>query len=250
MTTTSTNAWLTAQTPLIIGHRGASAAAPENTLAAFALAVAQGADGVELDVQLSADGQPVIIHDGTIDRVTNGTGRVSALTVAELQAYALRGGERIPTLAQLFARLGAQTLYNIELKEFSARDRGLETAVAACVREFGLAERVLISSFNPLAIRRARRCFDPGVPLALIRQPGLQSHAHRLVHDMQADHPHHTLVDEAYVAWARARAYRIHVWTVDDPQIARRLVKLGVHGVITNAPRRLRDYLEAEAAAP
>lgn len=243
--TTNRNAWLAAPTPLIIGHRGASADAPENTLAAFALAVAQGADGVELDVQLSADGQPVIIHDGTIDRVTNGAGRVSALTLAQLQAYALRDGERIPTLAQLFALLGTQTLYNVELKDMSQRDRGLETAVAACVREFGLNERVLISSFNPFAVRRARRCFDPGVPLALIRQPGLQSQAYRLVRGTQADHPHHSLVDEAYMGWARARGYRVHVWTVDDPQIARRLVKLGVHGIITNAPRRLRDYLEA-----
>ncbi|MCA9958623.1 MAG: glycerophosphodiester phosphodiesterase, partial [Anaerolineales bacterium] len=78
--------WFTTNTPLIIGHRGASATAPENTLAAFAQAVALGADGVELDVQLSADGWPVVCHDFRVDRVTNGTGLVTQMTVAQLHA--------------------------------------------------------------------------------------------------------------------------------------------------------------------
>ena len=81
--------WLTATHPLIIGHRGAGADAPENTLAAFALALEQNADGIEFDVQLSADGVPVIIHDDTVDRTCNGTGRVTDLTLAELQALTI-----------------------------------------------------------------------------------------------------------------------------------------------------------------
>ncbi len=108
--------WLTADRPLIIGHRGAAADAPENTLAAFALALEQGADGVELDVQLCADGAPVIIHDATVDRTCNGMGRVGDLTLAELRLLTIDNDHPIPTLDDLFATFGRRTLYNVELK--------------------------------------------------------------------------------------------------------------------------------------
>ncbi|RIK22153.1 MAG: glycerophosphodiester phosphodiesterase, partial [Anaerolineae bacterium] len=107
--------WLTADRPLIIGHRGASADAPENTLAAFALALEQNADGIELDVQLSADGVPVIIHDDDVDRTTDGAGRVHDLTLAELRALTIAGEHAIPTLDELFEMLGRRPLYNVEL---------------------------------------------------------------------------------------------------------------------------------------
>ena len=99
--------WLRAGRPLIIGHRGASAEAPENTLAAFDLALAQKADGFEFDVRLSADGVPVIIHDDTVDRTTNGTGRVADMTLAELKSLTIDGKHTIPTLDELFAVLAA-----------------------------------------------------------------------------------------------------------------------------------------------
>jgi glycerophosphoryl diester phosphodiesterase len=234
--------WLTAPTPLIIGHRGASADAPENTLAAFGLAVAQGADGIELDVQLSADGWPVIMHDRDVARTTNGSGMVSRLTVAQLRELDAGDGQGAPTLDDLFEMLGPQALYNIELKDFGWRSRGLEAAVADRIEAHHLQNRVLVSSFNPLSVRRARRELPRTTPVGLIRDTGLRRYTYLLA-DGEADHPHHSLVDEAYMAWARQKGFRVHVWTVDDPAEARRLVALGVHGVITNKPGFIRKQL-------
>lgn len=163
--------WLTTNTPLIIGHRGASAGAPENTLAAFALAQEQGADGVELDVQFSADGQIVIMHDATVDRTTNGTGRVTDLTLAQLQALDAGAGQTIPTLDELFEAFGPSLLYNIEIKDWGWRDHHLELAVADRIAAYHLERQVLVSSFNPLSVRRARRCLTRATLVGMIRQP-------------------------------------------------------------------------------
>ena len=234
--------WLTQHTPLIIGHRGASADAPENTLAAFALALQQGADGLELDVQLSADGQPVVFHDSSLQRLSGRDELCADLPLSELQAVEVGTEETIPSLHELFEMLGPQTLYNVELKSFGLQNNGLVEAVAEVVESHGLTAQVLISSFNPLYVRRAREVFPASTLVALLRQPGWQQYAY-LIADGEADHPHHTLVDESYMSWAGGRGYRIHVWTVDDPAEANRLAKLGVHGIITNKPGWLRRRL-------
>lgn len=241
-----TNGWIARDTPLIVAHRGASADALENTLAAFALALEQGADGVELDVQLSADGRPVVFHDFSVERLTGVAGSVAQMTVAELQALDLGGGQMVPTLDEVLSQFGPRTLYNIEIKDFGLWDRGLETAVANRVASYHLENHVLISSFNPLALRRARRVFSSSTPMALIRERGLLRYGY-LIADGAADHPHHSLVDANYMGWARKRGYRVNVWTVDDPGEARRLAALGVDGIVTNKPRLIRAAL-AEAA--
>lgn len=239
--------WLTSHHPLIIGHRGASADAPENTLAAFALAIEQGADGVELDVQLSADGWPVIIHDDTVDRTSNGSGRVSEMTVAELQQLDLGMEQTIPTLDELFEAFGPTLLYNVELKSdgllrTGLRDTGLEAAVAERIEAHHLENRVLVSSFDPFCVRRARRYLSRTTPVAFLRESRTWQIAHRLI-KAEADHPYHALVDETYMAWARQHNLRVNVWTVDDAAEAQRLVNLGVHGIITNKPAFIRMQL-------
>lgn len=233
---------MTAVRPLIIGHRGASAYAPENTLAAFGLAADQGADGIELDVQLSADGRLVIIHDFNVARMTGGVGRVSELTVQELQAFDAGAGQVIPTLDELFAMLGPRVLYDIEVKYFGWRDKGVETAVADRIAAYHLENRVLVSSFNPLAVRRARRCLPRTTPVALIRRAGWLKYGYLLA-DGEADHPHYSLVDEKYMVWARKRGYRVNVWMVNDPAEAKRLARLGVDGIISNKPDVIRESL-------
>ena len=231
--------WLSADRPLIIGHRGAAADAPENTLAAFALALEQGADGVELDVQLCADGVPVIIHDATVDRTCNGTGRVADLSLAELRLLTIDNVHPIPTLDDLFATFGRRTLYNVELKALGRGGDALAAAVARAIAAHGVAEQVLISSFSPFTLRAARRHLPPGVPLALLRERRATRAAHALLR-AAADHPHHPLIDESLMAWARWRGLRVNAWTVDDPAEARRLLQLGVHGIITNRPGEIR----------
>jgi len=236
------SSWTTAQQLLIIAHRGASADLPENTLAAFALAADQGADGIEFDVQFSADDQLVIYHDHSLERLTGNKKKISHLTLAELKSIDLGDNQTIPTLDELFEMLGPQLLYNIELKHVGWNDNGLETAVADRVESFGLESMVLISSFSPLSVRRSRQVFSRPVPVALIRMKGLFKYGYWVARG-EADHPHYELVDESYMAWCAKHNYRTHVWTVNDADEALRLAQLGVNGIITDKPQFMRQIL-------
>jgi glycerophosphoryl diester phosphodiesterase len=234
--------WLSTPPPLILGHRGASAEAPENTIAAFGLAAEQGAHGVELDVRLCASGDVVVIHDDTIDRTTSGSGRVSELTLDELQQVDAGMEQTIPSLDDVFQLFGPSLLYNVELKSGALLDGKLEAAVADRIAAYHLENHVVVSSFNPFSLRRARRELSSSTMTGFLWFGG----PHRLLRKLaptQADHPHHTRVDKAYVTWARKNNYRIHVWTVDAPQEARRLAALGVDAIITNKPGLIREAL-------
>lgn len=238
---------------LVIAHRGASAAAPANTIAAFEKAVALGADGIEFDVHLSADRVPVVIHDYAVDTTTDGSGLVSEMTLAQLKQLDAGAyfdpsftGERIPTLEEVLQAFGDRLLLNIELKSTSKRDNGLERAVIALVEERDLASRVLFSSFNPLSLRRAKK-IAPHILAGLLYAPDLALYLRRawlaFLFPHEARHPEHTMVDARYMAWARRRGYRVNAWTVDAPDEMRRLIDLGVDGIITNVPDLLRDVL-------
>lgn len=169
--------WLSSERILNVAHQGASAVAPPNTLAAFRKAAELGADGVELDVHLSADGAAVVIHDFTVDRTSDGRGRVADLPLAALKEldagswfdprYA---SEPIPTLNEVFEAVGRELMINIELKLLPRGGRGLAAEVVSLVKRHGLANRVLISSFNLSALRRVRR-LEPQLPLGLLYGP-------------------------------------------------------------------------------
>ncbi|MFZ0544290.1 MAG: glycerophosphodiester phosphodiesterase family protein [Candidatus Promineifilaceae bacterium] len=234
--------WFASSTPLIIAHRGANFDAPENTITAFALAAEQQADGIELDVQLSADGVPVIIHDSTVNRTTNGSGAVSKLTRDQLEALDAGDGRPIPTLDQLFETFGPTLLYNVELKSGLWPDPNLAAAVAERIEGHHLEEHVLVSSFNLLAIRQARRTLSSRTPVAHLRLSGLSSFKHQLV-KAAGDNPHHKLVNGRYMAWAARQKLLVNVWTVDDPAEAQRLANLGVTSIITNQPGSIRSSL-------
>ena len=155
--------------PLILGHRGASHDAPQNTLAAFRKAVEVGADGVELDVHLSRDGVPVVIHDAKVDATTDGTGYVSAKSLEELKALDAGlsfdpqfSGERIPTLEEVLLEVGEALLVNIELKV--GRIDGLAAAVVDVVKRLGMQPRVWFSSFRPYLLYQSARS-GPGYSL-------------------------------------------------------------------------------------
>lgn len=231
-------------TPKIIAHRGASAHAPENTLSAFELALAQGADGVELDVMLSKDQQIVVIHDDTVNRTTNGSGRVSKMTLEELQVLDAGQGEKIPSLDEVFSNFGGKFLINIELKNYTSFFDPLPIEVAKLVKSHGLEDSVLVSSFNPFNIPRFRRRL-PEVKLGLITLPNRAKHWIWRFFHYDAIHPHFGDVDQVLVAAIHAQNKQINVWTVDDPDEIKRLRALNVDSILTNDPQRTREVLES-----
>ncbi len=218
--------------------------APMNTMSAFELAVTQGAAGIELDVQLSRDGQAVVIHDFSIDATTNGEGMVADYTLAELKSLDAGGwfsnsycNERIPTLDEVFQAFGKKILINVELKTVSEEDNGLEEAVAACIERHQVADRVIISSFNPSALGRFS-ALRPDIMLGFLYVPGIPDDSEalgtRVPH--HARHPWHEMIDADYMSRARDKGYYVNAWTVNDPQRAQELKRLAVNAIITDMP--------------
>ncbi len=232
--------------PLILAHRGASARAPENTLVAFALARAEGAHGVELDAKLSADGQVVVIHDSTLDRTTDGHGRVNArnlVVLRELDAGTRFApqfrGERIPLLDEVLETLGPDLWVNIELTNYTSPTDALVERVARVVTRHAALERVIFSSFLAGNLRRVRRLLPDALTAMLAwkgwagflarGKPG-QRVAPRILH------PHISDTSEALIIAAHRRGQRVHAWTVNQPDDMRRLLDWGVDGLITDDP--------------
>ena len=209
--TNNTNHWLdfAHPKPLLIGHRGASAHAPENTLAAFRMALEQGADGIEFDVKRSMSGEVVIMHDTSVDRTTNGSGNVHQLPLHQLQQLDAGNGERVPTLDELFEELGAREaatgrpfLFNVEVTNYATPRDGLEQAVIAVVRRHNIGERVMFSSFNPLSVRKLSQ-LAPELPRGILYDATMPIYLRRVwlapFVPHQFRHPHHSMVTAEYV---------------------------------------------------
>jgi glycerophosphoryl diester phosphodiesterase len=234
----------------VLGHRGASAEAPENTLSAFRLALAQGADGVELDVWRCATGEVVVCHDEDAARVAGSPLRVPEAPLGALRALdvgAWRGerfrGERIPLLEEVLEALPGAVV-NVEMKSRGDGDRRLAGALAALLSRRGGAGRIVVSSFDWGLLRAFRRA-APGVAdgLLLERSPGWRLRLPlAIARDRpSAVHPERRLVTAARArAWAR-RGLACNVWTVDDPAEAERLCELGAAAIVTNVPGRIRE---------
>jgi glycerophosphoryl diester phosphodiesterase len=231
--------------PIIFAHRGSSAKAPENTLAAFELAAKQAAHAIEFDVKLSSDRKAIIIHDKTLDRTTNGTGSVAKQPLAalrELDAGSWKGqqfrGEKIPLLDEVFEVVGNKVLLNIELTNYATPFDGLVEVVAGQVKKHALQKRVIFSSFSPMNLVTARRLL-PDVPCAQLIPVGNLAWFLGLVANLthfDAEHPHTSAITEAMVTRLHASGRRVHAWTVNDPADMRRLRACGVDGIITDDP--------------
>ena len=231
---------------LVIAHRGASAYAPENTMSAFELALRQGADMIELDVQRSADGILVIFHDDTTERWDGRKRLATACTLAELQTLDI-GGARIATLAEVcaFAREHSMPL-NVELKGL-----GFGAEVAQMLRAERVEDLVLISSFVEAALMEFAAA-SPTLPRAYLMGTETYNPAVRVREGWpfsalqrtgsEAWHPAYEL---PLLTWliprVRKAGFQVNVWTVDDVAWMRKLLALGVEGIITNTPDVLRD---------
>lgn len=241
------------QFPRIVGHRGASADAPENTLAAFRLAAEQGAGAIELDAKLSADGVPVVIHDDTLDRTTDGHGDVRAHALAALGRldaggwFGLRfAGERLPTLEstlKLCLTLGLEL--NIEIKPCPGRAAETAEKVVADVRRFWPADRSapLLSCFDPKGLEAARAA-DAALPRGFLvddLDEGAIAEAKRL--GCVALHVRHQALDQAGVTAIKDASLAPVAWTVNLPARAVELTGWGAVAIITDRPAMIRQAL-------
>lgn len=233
--------------PIVFAHRGASAHAPENTLAAFELALIQNADAIELDVKLSADGHIVVIHDPTVNRTTGSQGRVKDLSLAQLKSLDAGSffsetyrGEKIPTLAEVFEAVGKRTLINVELTNYTTPRDKLVESVCKLVEHFGLQEHVMFSSFFASNLTRARACL-PKVPRGLLALNGLLGAWARsfgfAFGRYQALHPNLHDVSPQQVQRVHRLKRRIHVWTVNTADDMRRLFHWNVDAIFTDDPQ-------------
>ncbi len=239
--------------PIIFGHRGACAHAPENTLASFELALTQGADAIELDAKLTADDQVVVIHDQTVDRTTSGQGKVNQLKLEEIRRLdagshfdiAFRG-EPIPTLEEVLTKIGGRTFTNIELTNYSSPDDPLPLKVAELVKRLDIQDRIMFSSFHPIPLLRVHH-YLPEVPVGLLADTGFtgvlaRSWLGRLI-PHQALHPEVSNTTAALIRREHRRGCRVNVWTVNDPKIMRSLFKWDVDGIFTDDPPLARQIL-------
>jgi len=231
----------------VYAHRGASGYAPENTLAAFGLARDMGADGVELDVQVTRDGELVVIHDETVNRTTDGTGWVKDFTLGQLTALdasmgsAVYPGQRIPTLTEVFDVLADSAMsINIELKNSLVAYPGIEEKVLAMIDDRNWEHRVTISSFNHVSLAHIRQ-IGSLVYTGVLFQDVLYepwNYAHQLW--ATGLHPYYAYVDEVpdLLKEARNSLLEINVWTVNAAADIDRMLAYGVDGIITNYPDR------------
>ncbi len=234
----------------VFAHRGAKMVAPENTLPAFEAAIALGADGVELDVQCSKDGILVVMHNFTVNETTNGQGRVADLTAAELGKLdagshfnAKFSNVGVPTLEDVLAVTASRIKLNIEIKTQDPMGGREVEPLAELLRVGNLYDQVVVSSFNVITLIKMRHV-DPQVALGLLYQG---QHLPVFLREIwlssilrpEAFHPHHSLIDEEYMVWAKAIPAAVNTWTVNDPDEARRLAALGVDTIITDVPDTL-----------
>ena len=260
------NPLLDPEARLVIAHRGSSSEAPENTLPAFEAAARRGADAIELDVRLTSDGAPVVIHDATLDRTTDRTGPVAALTLAELRAvdagwrftpdlgrtHPYRGGDaRVPTLGEVLWAFPRLTIL-VEIKEPSAQEavrRVLvqEDAAARCVVASEHREALLAFDEPPFA-RGASAAEISALYWATLVRRRIPNPGYRML-SVPLRYRGLPVPTSGFVAAARANDCAVHVWTVDSPDTARRLWRRGVSGIVTNVPGTMVEARRKEMGA-
>ncbi len=238
--------------PLVIGHATAAGEAPANTLAGVRCALAASAEGMEIDVQLSADGVPILMHDLTVDRTTNRSGPVRGLPFTDLQAADAGGGEPVPSLDQVLSLVAGRLTVMCELKvdhDSGVTETDLVDAVVAVVGSHSAETWTAMHSFDPEIVGEARKR-APRISAAIIAgaqdAPGFERYLSGVVkRGAQALSLEHRCITREYVIRARQRQLSLFAWTADTEAEWRHLLAVGIDGIITNYPTRLRAFLNA-----
>lgn len=230
--------------PLVWAHRGASGYLPENTLPAFAKAIEMGADGIELDVHKTRDGQLVVIHDEKIDRTSNGKGDVKDATLEELRRFNYNVTHPecehadIPTMREVFELIKPTNLtINIELKNGVVFYEGLEEDILAMTKEYGMEDRVIYSSFNHYSIMRIKE-LNPEAHTGFLYMDGtLNMPEYGKEHGVEALHPAlYNVQYPNFVERAHELGLKINTWTVNSRQYMSLACDMGLDAIITNYP--------------
>jgi glycerophosphoryl diester phosphodiesterase len=222
--------------PLVISHAACGGHAPVNTLAGIRKAIDFGSDAIEIDVQASADGVPILMHDLTVDATTNGTGAVAEMTLDQLRALDA-GGEPPPTLAEVLAITKGRVLLVCEIKQ-----AGIEELLRHVVLEADALDDVMVWSFFPQALEAMRRV-EPRIPCALLvapqampEWPAMRETAVRL--GLQGVSVFFAGVNEALARECQRSGLALYTWTSDPTEAIQRLIDIGVDGICTNYPDR------------
>lgn len=232
--------------PVLFAHRGDLAHAPENTLPSFSQAIQKGADGVELDAKLTADGHVIVIHDESVDRTTDGKGKVASLTLEAIRKLdagswfdAKFAGAKVPLLEEVFETVGRDRLINIELTNYYAGHDRLVEKVCELIKRHNNARQIIFSSFKSSNLKTAAQIM-PEIPRGLLALPGLLGLWARsfgfMFGDYQASHPYISDVRREGIQRVHRVNRRVHVWTANDPQDIQRLRDWGVDGLFTDDP--------------
>lgn len=238
--------WRDLKAPIVIAHRGDKRFAPENTLSAFRQAADKGADAIEFDVKLSADGKVIVLHDKSVDRTTNGTGKAANLSLAELRTLdagvlfpSQFPGEKIPTLEEVFKSVGERLHLNIELTNYSTLNDNLVEKVVELVKNHKMMEKVFFSSFSTRNLLLAQRLL-PEVPRGLLTLPGILGFWGRTFGwrgDYYALNPYYSDISNELIAKIHSAGKSVIVWTVNNEADVRRMIGLSVDGLITDDPK-------------
>lgn len=233
-------------------HRGFSGRYPENTILAFRKAIESGCDGIELDVQMTRDGQLVIIHDESVDRTCNGNGFVSELKLSELRRFDAYGAfprqfgtNRIPTLREYFDLIRYKdVLTNIEFKNTICNYPGLEEKVIETVYEYQLASRVLFSSFNHCSMVKCKQ-LAPEIKVAfLVSSPLAEPGRYTVSHRGNYLNVHYSVLTDETIRDLKCHGVDAQAWTVNEESEMFRWAKATVYAVITNFPDRMKSVLD------
>lgn len=229
--------------PLIIGHRGASGSAPENTLKAFQLAYTQGADGIELDIFLTKDKNLVVTHDENLERLTGTPVLTRQLTLKALRTLDFGEGEKIPTLAEVFdAFKNKFQIINVEIKSTGWFSDGIEGHLVRLVEKFGMAEQILVSSFNPLHVYRMKN-LAPAIKRGYLLAP--ENH---LVHfnslikacNVTSINCDHQWLTKKQLHKFKEQGKDIWLWTVNEEEDMKKWQTQHIAAIITNYPAKLK----------
>lgn len=242
---------------MIQAHRGASGYAPENTLAAFQMAVDMKADGIECDIHLSKDGVFVVCHDETIDRTSDGSGKINQMAYAEISRhnfgckfhphyFQADNFLTAPTLEQMLDVVKVMRVINIEVKEFAGDEAAALDAFYAILSKYDILDRVIVSSFNVGILKRLKD-LHPDVFTGYLYHPGVKSDTYEcfpwevavqtaLAHHCDAIHPEIKSLTKEVVDDAHAHGLKVNCWTANTREMVEKAIAIGCDGIISNYP--------------